>query len=337
MIFFTRMRVAAALEFSRKEGVDDLLVHVEFNETTGKRDDVRIVVLTAQLGKLHVDDVRSTAANDFVGRERHADARAAYEHAAIGHAPLDVMRNSGCIIRVIDAIVAVAAIDNLSSPLFQIRRELLLLLETCVRTSHGDSHAADNPFFARPCRRYSLLVNHNPRNRRVPVGELFFTLCLTHCRAKVIVALAHGAHFSRALPESRGKPRQKRSSQACAFKHLGTVELGIEDIGLELHQKAVRRCPAIDVELVNRMPRFAFHGRRDIGNLIRHGFECRSGDMRPVRAPRKAENRTTRLGVPIWCAEARERRNHHNARRIGNAVRKVFAFSSVLNNAGVRS
>ena len=78
--------VAAALEFSRKEGADNLLVHVELNETTGKRDDVRIVVLTAQFGKLHVDDVRSTAANDFVSRERHADARAAYEHAAIGHA-----------------------------------------------------------------------------------------------------------------------------------------------------------------------------------------------------------------------------------------------------------
>ncbi len=44
---------------------------------------------TAQLGKLHVDDVRSAAANDFVGRERHADARAAYEHRrdrhAVGH------------------------------------------------------------------------------------------------------------------------------------------------------------------------------------------------------------------------------------------------------------
>ena len=149
----------------------------------------------------------------------------------------------------------------------------------------------------------------------------------------MIVALAHGAQFSRTLPESRGKPRQKRSSQARAFKHFGAIELGIKDIGLELHQKAVRRCPAVDVELVNLMPRFALHGRGDIGNLVRHGLERRPGDIRPVRAARKAENRAARLGVPIRRTEARERWNHYNARRIGDAVRKVFAFSSVLGNA----
>ena len=60
------------------------------------------------------------------------------------------MRNSGCIIRVIDAIVAVgAAVDNIAALLSQIRRELLLLLETCVVAANGDFHCHDNPFSSR--------------------------------------------------------------------------------------------------------------------------------------------------------------------------------------------
>ena len=81
------------------------------------------------------------------------------------------------------------------------------------------------------------------------------------------------------------------------------------------------------------MSRFALHGRGDIGNLVCHGLERRPGDMRPVRATRKAENRAACFGVPVRRSEACERRNHHDARRIGDAVRKVFAFGSILNNA----
>ena len=144
--------VAAAAEIGGEEGVEDALVLLERHKAPGKGDDVRIVVLAAQGGELGVDDVGGTHAGHLVGGHGHADARSAYEHAAVGSAVGHVVGHGECIVGIIHAIVAVgAAVDDVVPLPHQVIYQGLLLLEAGVVAS--DAHAHGPLPFRRECLR----------------------------------------------------------------------------------------------------------------------------------------------------------------------------------------
>ena len=99
-------------------------------------------MLAEQLREFRRGDGGGADAGDLVGGERHADTRAAYEHAAVGIALSDGTGDKGGVIRVVHTLFRVGAkIDHI---LTELRREIidegLLLLKAGMVGSDCDTH-----------------------------------------------------------------------------------------------------------------------------------------------------------------------------------------------------
>ena len=85
------------------------------DQPRAEADDVGIVVLAGQMGGGDVVDRRSTNAGDLVGRDGHADARPADEHAELGLARGDGATDRGRVVGVVDPFLASACPWSITS------------------------------------------------------------------------------------------------------------------------------------------------------------------------------------------------------------------------------
>ena len=137
--------MAAATKLGLEECLHDLPIDLIGHKPARNGDDVGVVMLAGELGKLGTCHISRANAVYFVGRNGHADARAAYKHAAVGQTVNYLAGNYGCIIRIVDAIVIVGtAVHDIASQFTQIVDEQAFLFEArmiaCNTYTHGDTH-----------------------------------------------------------------------------------------------------------------------------------------------------------------------------------------------------
>ena len=76
MISATRMAWRPRSNFVARNASTIFFVFLQLDETARKRDDVGVIVLTAQLCELHVDNIGGTDTDHFIGGQSHADTGA---------------------------------------------------------------------------------------------------------------------------------------------------------------------------------------------------------------------------------------------------------------------
>ena len=99
----------------------------------GERHDVRVVVGARELRLLGVVGVDGAHARHLVGDDRHADAGAADEHAALGVALGDEPRRGARVARVVGGRVGLGTdVDDVVAGALQPGLDVLLELEPCM-------------------------------------------------------------------------------------------------------------------------------------------------------------------------------------------------------------
>ncbi len=135
--------MTSSAELGGKERLQDLLVGRQIDEATGKRDDVCIVMLTAQRSESGRHDICSTNPINLICGDSHADASAAHQHPAFSVTVDNIIGNDLGEIRVVDTIIAIRpAIDNVMTKLLQVRSQQLLLIKTCMVACNADIHVS---------------------------------------------------------------------------------------------------------------------------------------------------------------------------------------------------
>ena len=94
----------------------------------------------------------------------------------------------------------------------------------------------------------------------------------------------------RVLPIADGKTGQVRRAQGRCLNAPGAQHLGVQQIGLELHQEAVGAGAAIDLQAAQRQPSVLLHGPADIGDLVGQRLQRGPGQMSPTKAPGQADD-----------------------------------------------
>ena len=88
---------------------DDVEGALGRRDAGAEREDVGVVVLAREAGGLEVHHRRGADAGDLVGGERHADAGAADQDAAIEFAGRDRAPDLGRVVGIVDRLVRVGA------------------------------------------------------------------------------------------------------------------------------------------------------------------------------------------------------------------------------------
>ena len=100
--------VSAALELGVEERVEDRLGASRADVASRQRDHVGVVVQARIMRAISGSvTMRGAHAGHLVGGDRHADARAAHEHAEVGLARGDRVRDCLGVIGVVDRVLAV--------------------------------------------------------------------------------------------------------------------------------------------------------------------------------------------------------------------------------------
>ena len=97
------LAVPAAVEVRLQEDANELAVVHRRHEAARQTDDVTVVVLAEQPRKVRTADRCRADARHLVGREGHADARAADQNAAVCPALGDGVGNGRGEVRIVDA------------------------------------------------------------------------------------------------------------------------------------------------------------------------------------------------------------------------------------------
>ena len=121
----------------------------ELKQVAGEAEDVEVVVPAAELGGDFVDAGGRPHAGKLVGGDRHADAGAADENAAVDFAAADLAGHQGGEIRVVDAGVGGrTVVDDLVPLGFEQRNHLLLEVISAVIAGDGNL-SSQLPFVVR--------------------------------------------------------------------------------------------------------------------------------------------------------------------------------------------
>ena len=133
--------MAPTAEIRRQEGLKDFLICRKVNESSRKRNDICVVMLTAQSRKRRRNNIGCANAINFIRSDSHTNTSTTNQNATLGFAVYYVMRNQLSEIRVIDTIIVLrTTIDDGMTLFFQVCSKLLLLLETCVIACDANVH-----------------------------------------------------------------------------------------------------------------------------------------------------------------------------------------------------
>ena len=138
--------MTATAELGGEEGVDNLLVELQRHEAAGEADDVAVVVLAAELGKLHGLDGRGADAGDLVGGHGNAQAGAADDDTAVSVAASHHAAHLVAKVGVVDAVVRGGAkVDDLVAQGADVLDNGCLLDEARVVGGNGNAHVSSFP------------------------------------------------------------------------------------------------------------------------------------------------------------------------------------------------
>ena len=101
-----------------------------------------------------------------------------------------------------------------------------------------------------------------------------------------------------------------RRAERRGFHDRRTIDRSAQDIGQELHRDVARGHAAIDAEHgAGRHRPVGVHRFKQVAGLIADRLQRRLGDLGGARIARQAQQRAARIGIPIGCAQADERRH----------------------------
>lgn len=100
--------MATALELRREPRLDDFAQEAVTEQPAPEHEDVRVVVKARHARRRHIVDQRRTHAGKLVRGDRHADARAAQQHAALGPPLRHRGRDLRSIVGIIDRVIVVS-------------------------------------------------------------------------------------------------------------------------------------------------------------------------------------------------------------------------------------
>ena len=134
----------AGFELGREKRADDLGGAVGRRQPGPEREDVGVVVLTGEPGRLDFTGQRGADARDLVRRDRHADAGSADEDPAVELVPGDARRHRLGEVRIVDGVGRARAEVVIRDPeLVEHALERVLQRESCVIGAQRHLHGGD--------------------------------------------------------------------------------------------------------------------------------------------------------------------------------------------------
>lgn len=113
---------------------------------------------------------------------------------------------------------------------------------------------------------------------------------------------------------------------------MRTLDLGAEDVGLELHEEVVGYRAAIHAQGLEAFAGVMLHGVEDVAGLVGDRFQCGADDVVHTHATGQAEQRATGVGVPVRSAQAGEGRDQVYAVAVLDLVGEVFGVVGVVDD-----
>ena len=129
------------------------------------------------------------------------------------------------------------------------------------------------------------------------------------------------------------KPANSAAPRAVASTSEGPYDREPGEIGLTLHQVAVRARTAIDQQLVDRRAGLVAQDLDQLGDLVGDTVQGGTHDVGARRPTCHSKQGGARIGVPMWRTEAGKGRNQVYATAIVDAARQLFRLRCVFQEA----
>ena len=119
-------------------------------------------------------------------------------------------------------------------------------------------------------------------NRLLPAGVKSVTGVGRDRRFEFSLQRPIARHIGRVVPVPHGQPGQICRPERCRFRNDRPAHFRPEDVGLELHERVIDACPAVDLQLFQFDARISLHGLEQIARLIGHRFDGRPRNTAPL-------------------------------------------------------
>ena len=135
--------MASAFEAGGKKRIDNSFGHLGIRPAAGEAEDIRIVMLTGQVGCLFVPDQRGARARDFVRCDAHADSGSADQYPKLMLAFRNAPSHGLGVIRIVGGLCGVRAEVRYRDALFvKIVAQHFLELKAAMVGANGHAHPA---------------------------------------------------------------------------------------------------------------------------------------------------------------------------------------------------
>src|SRR5476649_444016 len=143
--------------------------------------------------------------------------------------------------------------------------------------------------------------------------------------------LDHGlaAQLVQAAPETTGQAGQVSGAQRGGLAHLRALDPSAEDVGLELHQEVVGDCATVHTQGFEAFAGVLLHGVQYVAGLVGNRLQGCTNDVINPYATGQAEQRATRIRVPIRRAQAGEGRDQVYAVAVFDLAGEVFGVGCI--------
>ncbi len=151
------------------------------------------------------------------------------------------------------------------------------------------------------------------RDRLLPLAELALALGRLHRGLPALGLGPVGDDVLLAGPEADGDARRVGCAEGRRLRDHREHHLGVEDVGLELHEQIVGGHAAVDPQLLQLDTRIGLHGVQDLARLEGRRLQSRACDVRLRVVARHADDRSARVAAPVRGEQAGEGRDEVHA------------------------
>lgn len=113
---------------------------------------------------------------------------------------------------------------------------------------------------------------------------------------------------------------------------MRALDLGAEDVGLELHEEVVGHCATIHAQGLEAFAGVLLHGVEDVAGLVGDRLQRGADDVVHTHAAGQAEQRATGVGVPVRSTQAGEGRDQVHAVAVLDLAGEVFGVVGIVDD-----
>ena len=135
------------------------------------------------------------------------------------------------------------------------------------------------------------------------------------------------------FPDTHGQACKIRRSKGGCLRDGGADDTGAEQVALQLHQEIIFTGAAVHPQLPERQRGVSCHCAYHIVHLKRDALQSRPGDVSVAGATAESADGGPGVGVPVWCAQAGERRHKVHSAVVGHALGQALDLRSRFNQA----